>query len=138
MKNIKIVNNCSMLFVPIRVEINNTSYKMKRNDAQFIALPKGEYELTVRQHWAIRRIKITIEDNDVEIFINRMVPEFVFSLMAGIIILLGVFYLLSIISFLIPSIFIMASTSFLIYYSLFRSKKYFKVKVRNVEPATAL
>jgi hypothetical protein len=129
MKNIKIVNSCSLLFDPIWVDINNTSYKMKRNNAQFITLPSGQYELTVRQYWLITRTMITVEDGDMEIFINRMIPEFVFPLVVGIIIMLSILYSLSMINILIPNIFIIVSMSYLMYYVLFRSKKCFKVKV---------
>jgi len=129
MKNIKIVNACSMNFAPIRVEINEASYKMKRNDAQFITLPSGQYELTIRQDWIMKRTMITVEDNDMEIFIHRVFPEVFFGLGLGIGIMLYTLYFVSMISILIPSIFVLIFASLFMYYSLIRTKKYFKITV---------
>jgi len=129
MKNIKIVNGCSLLPTSIRVEIDNASYKLKRNDALFIALPSGQYELTVRQDWIIKRATITVEDNDMEIFVHRIFPELFFGLGIGIFMMLCVLNFLSLISMRIPLVFMLLIVSLHFYYAVIRTKKYFKITV---------
>ena len=129
MKNIAVINSCCRLFDPMVVDINNASFRLKRNVAQFISLPEGKHELTVRQNWLITRSVITVEDNDMEISIHRIFPEQYYALGFGVILMLYALYFLSIISMLFPSAFTVLFVSSHMYTLLFKSRKCFKTTV---------
>jgi hypothetical protein len=122
-----------MLFEPLWVEINHRSYKLKRTGTQCVALPDGQYELTLRHYLRIKRATITVEDKDVEVSINRIVPEYIFILVPGIlisiVIMLCVLYALSIISSFSIFVCLILSLSLNLAQLFFRGEKYFKITV---------
>ena len=116
-----------MFFGSISVEINNASYKMKGNDVHVLTLPSGEYELIIRKSWIVKRIMITVENDDMEIFIQRMFPEIFFGLGIGFGIMLYALYFVSVINIIAPIAFMSVFILLLMYYSLIKTEKYFKI-----------
>lgn len=75
MKKVKFTRKNGMLFRTIKVNVGNSSYKIKRNSSFVIELPEGSYELFAKLDWVSAKTQIEVKDRDQEIIIRQRMSD---------------------------------------------------------------
>lgn len=126
--SVTVVNDCRFLLSPIDVIIGDESVHLKRKTSKRINLPAGEQNVVIRDFAISCKHVVNIDENTKKIYIVRQIPDLIYALSIGLLLILYTLFFTGVINNILPSAFtilvVLGMAS-----ELFFLESYFKVKL---------